>query len=177
MYFAKFKLRLWGVQVAGAEIVRHREVMDVTLYLITCEICNDAGSNSEYTASDVGTDTVLLSQHVWGTTEENDDEFQGIRFDGRNFNWAVGEYTGLFEMIVGVLTTCHLVLQTQPHVISFYGVTSRIRFMFLLFPQVSQNWRYESEPPLKPSQLTCYRQFGTNWIIVLMFVESQRVHI
>jgi len=27
-------------------------------------------------------------------------------------------YTGLFEMIVGVLTTCHLVLQTQPHVIS-----------------------------------------------------------
>jgi len=29
----------------------------------------------------------------------------------------------------------HLVLQMQPHVISFYGVTSRIRFMFLLFPQ------------------------------------------
>jgi len=27
----------------------------------------------------------------------------------------------------------------QPHVISFYGVTSRIRFMFLLFPQVSRN--------------------------------------
>jgi len=48
-------------------------------------------------------------------------------------------YTGLFEMIVGVLTTCHLVLQMQPLVISFYGVTSRIRFMFLLFPQVSRN--------------------------------------
>ena len=31
---------------------------------------------------------------------------------------------------------CHLVLQMQPHVISFYGVTSRIRFMFLLFLQV-----------------------------------------
>jgi len=43
---------------------------------------------------------------------------------------------------------CHLVLQMQPHVISFYGVTSRTRFMFLLFPQVSRNWRYESEPPL-----------------------------
>ena len=85
--------------------------------------------------------------------------------------------TGLFEMIVGVLTTCHLVLQMQPHVISFYGVTPRIRFMFLLFPQVSRNWRYESEPPLKPSPLTCYKQFGTNSIIVLMFVESQRVHI
>ena len=40
-------------------------------------------------------------------------------------------------MFFGVLTTCHLLLQTQPHVISFYGVTSRIRFMFLLFPQVS----------------------------------------
>ena len=34
---------------------------------------------------------------------------------------------------------CHLVLQMQPHVISFYGVTSRISFMFLLFPQVSRN--------------------------------------
>jgi len=80
-------------------------------------------------------------------------------------------------MTVGVLTTCHLVLQRQPHVISFYGVTSRIRCMFLLFPQVSRSWRYESEPPLKPSPLTCYKQFGTNSIIVLMFVESQRVHI
>ena len=49
--------------------------------------------------------------------------------------------------------------------------------MFLLFPQVSRNWRYESEPPLKPSPLTCYKQFGTNSIIVLMFLESQRVHI
>jgi len=35
--------------------------------------------------------------------------------------------------------TIHLVLQMQRHVISFYGVTSRIRFMILLFPQVSQN--------------------------------------
>jgi len=69
----------------------------------------------------------------------------------------------------------HLVLHMQPHVISFYGVTSRIRFMFLLFPQVFRNWRHESEPPLKPSPLTCYKQFGTNSIIVLMFVESQRV--
>jgi len=72
---------------------------------------------------------------------------------------------------------CHLVLQMQPHVISFYGVTSGIRLMFLLFPQVSRNWRYESEPPLKPSTLTCCKQFGTNSIIVLMFVESQTVHI
>jgi len=47
--------------------------------------------------------------------------------------------TGLFEVIVGVLTTYHVVLQMQPHVISFYGVTSRIRFMFLLFPQVFRN--------------------------------------
>ena len=85
--------------------------------------------------------------------------------------------TGLFEMNGRVLTTCHLVLQTQSHVISFCAFTSRIRFMFLLFPQVSRKWRYESEPPLKPSPLTCYKQFGTNSIIVLMFVESQRVHI
>ena len=51
------------------------------------------------------------------------------------------QYTGLFEMIFGVLRTCHPVLQMQPHLISFYGVTSRIRFTFLLFPQVSLNWR------------------------------------
>jgi len=33
--------------------------------------------------------------------------------------------------------------------------------------------KVESEPPLKPSPLT----YGTNSIIVLMFVESQRVQI
>ena len=33
--------------------------------------------------------------------------------------------------------------------------------------------RYETKPPLKPSPLTC----ETNSIIVLMFEESQRVHI
>jgi hypothetical protein len=33
------------------------------------------------------------------------------------------------------------------------------------------------EPPLKPSPLICYEQFGTNSVIVLMFVESQRVYI
>ena len=40
-------------------------------------------------------------------------------------------------MIVGVIrcySPGHLVLQMQPHVIYFYGVTSRIRFMFLFFP-------------------------------------------
>jgi len=63
--------------------------------------------------------------------------------------------TGLFEMIVGVLTTCHLVLQMQPYVIYFYGVTWRIKFMFLVFPQVSRNRSYESEPPFQPSPLTC----------------------
>ena len=35
--------------------------------------------------------------------------------------------------------TIHIVLQMQPHVISFYEITSRIRFMFFLFPQVSRN--------------------------------------
>ena len=33
------------------------------------------------------------------------------------------------------------------------------------------------KPPLKPSPLTCYKQFGMNLIIVLMFVKSQRVNI
>jgi len=83
-------------------------------------------------------------------------------------------YTGLLKMIVGVINNT---LQMKHHAFSFYGVTSRIRFMFLLFPQASQNWRYESKPPLKPSPPTCYKQFATNSIIMLMFVESQRVYI
>jgi len=58
-----------------------------------------------------------------------------------------------------------------------YFLFNMAMFMFLLFPQVSRNWKYESEPPLNSSPLTCYKQFGTNSIIVLMFVESQRVHI
>jgi len=53
----------------------------------------------------------------------------------------------------------------------FYDVQCTVVIHF------SQNWRYESEPPLKPSPLTCYKQFGTNLIFMLMFVESQRVHI
>ena len=36
--------------------------------------------------------------------------------------------------------------------------------------------RNETEKPLKPSPLRFYKQFGTNSIIVLMFVDSQRVH-
>ena len=90
---------------------------------------------------------------------------------GLKILWRVG------GNVAGLVKHNTLVLQMHPHVISFYAVTSRIRFMFLLFPQVSRNWRYESEPPLKPSPLTCYKQFGTNSIIVFMFVESQRVHI
>ena len=45
--------------------------------------------------------------------------------------------TGLFKTTVGVIrcySPGHLVLQMQPHVISFYWVTSSIRFVFLLFP-------------------------------------------
>ena len=53
----------------------------------------------------------------------------------------------------------------------FYDVRYAVVIHFSAWSAV-----YESEPPLKPSPLTCYKQFGTNSIIVLMFVESQRVH-
>jgi hypothetical protein len=53
---------------------------------------------------------------------------------------------GFNNLIIRCYSPGHLVLQMQPHVISF--------------PQVSRNWRYESEPPLKPSPLTCYKQCG-----------------
>jgi len=35
--------------------------------------------------------------------------------------WQEALYTGLFEIIVVVLTTGHPVLRMQPHMISFYG--------------------------------------------------------
>lgn len=56
--------------------------------------------------------------------------------------------------------------QIQFHVIYFYGAMSRIKFIFLFFPQISWNWRYKSELPLKPSPLTYYKKFGTNLIIM-----------
>jgi len=40
----------------------------------------------------------------------------------------------LYRVIKNDCRGFNLVLQMQPHVISSYGVTSRIRFMFLLFP-------------------------------------------
>ena len=77
-------------------------------------------------------------------------KYRVIRNDCRGFNNSPG----------------HLV-QMQPHVIFFL-------------------WGYVKDqvyvPPLPASiselkVVTCYKQFGTNSIIVLMFVESQRVHI
>ena len=47
--------------------------------------------------------------------------------------------------------TIHLVLQMQPHVISLYGVTSRIRFVPPLPASI---------PELKV--VTCYKHFWTN---------------
>jgi hypothetical protein len=48
-------------------------------------------------------------------------------------------YDQTYRVIKNNCLGFNLALQMQPHVISFYGVTSRIRFMFLLFSQVSQN--------------------------------------
>ena len=100
-----------------------------------------------------------------------------------NFNFqtkgeARTDNTGLFEMTVGVLTTCHT--SRSPDATPCY---------FFL-------WGYVKDqvygPPLPASipelkvrirtatdtiTADIYIQFGTNSIIVLMFVESQRVHI
>ena len=57
--------------------------------------------------------------------------------------------------------TIRLVLQMQPHVISFYGGYVKDQ---VYVPPLSA-----SIPKLKV--VTCYKQFGTNSIILLMFVE------
>ena len=42
---------------------------------------------------------------------------------------------------------------------------------------IFRDGRNETKKPLKPSPLRFYKQFGTNSIILLMFVDSQKVHI
>jgi hypothetical protein len=56
----------------------------------------------------------------------------------------------------------------------FYDVRCAVVMDFSAWSAVHKDG---GSPPFKPSPLTCYKQFGTNSIIVLMFVESRRVHI
>jgi len=56
----------------------------------------------------------------------------------------------------------------------FYDVRCAVVMHFSAWSAVYEGG---GKPPLKPSPLTCYKLFGTNSIIVLMFVESQRLHI
>ena len=55
--------------------------------------------------------------------------------DSTNINGIYrSDGSGVGPMMIRCYSPGHLVLQMQPHVISFLGVTSRIGFMFLLFP-------------------------------------------
>ena len=71
--------------------------------------------------------------------------------------------TGLFEMIFGVLTACYTqrTWDRSICIFLFNRTTLQVFVTYLIGALVSRNWRYESEPPLKPSPRTCYRQFGT----------------
>jgi len=82
-------------------------------------------------------------------------------------------------MTVGILTTCHTQC-TSDRSICIFLFNRRTLQVFVTYLTsalyVHLLW-CESESPLKPWPLTCYKQFGTNSIIVLMFVESQSVYI
>jgi hypothetical protein len=86
--------------------------------------------------------------------------------------------------------TIYLVLQMQAHVISYYGVTSRIRFMIHLFPQLSRNWRLlHVTNSLERTRLSCWRvknhkrctyrapiKYVTKtWSVVLL--NKEKIHI
>ena len=83
-------------------------------------------------------------------------------------------------MIVGVIKTCHIWPPRSPdatpcHFYLWRYVKDQVYVPPLLasIPELKVRIR----TPMKPSPLTCYKPFGTNSIIVLMFVELQRVHI
>jgi len=56
----------------------------------------------------------------------------------------------------------------------FYDVRCAVVMHFSAWSAVYQDG---GERQCEGYILTCYKQFGTNSIFVLMFVESQRVHI
>ena len=73
-------------------------------------------------------------------------------------------------MIVGVLTTCHTHTSRSP---------DATPCDFFLWGYVKDQVYVPPHPTSIPELkvVTCYKQFGTNSIIVLMCVESRRVHI
>ena len=81
---------------------------------------------------------------------------------------VAGQNTGLFKTFVGILTTCHTPRSPDatPCDLFVWGYVK---------DQVNVPPLPASIPELKV--VTCYDQFGMNSIIVLMFVESQKVHI
>jgi len=98
-----------------------------------------------------------------------------------HIRWTVHillHYTGLFKMTVRVQFSSS---NSAPNWGNNHHLTIPFEVGIYIFKRqgvcVSRTWGYESERPLKPSPLTCYKQFVTNSIILLMFVESQRVHI
>ena len=84
---------------------------------------------------------------------------------------AISQNTGLFESIAEYFNnlpyTIHLALQMQPP------------FDFFLWGYVKDQVYVPHLPASIPEMnvVTRYKQFGTNSIIVLMFVKSKRVHI
>ena len=110
----------------------------------------------------------LLTKVTWWNGERKQTEW---RKKGCQRKWTRNLKTVTYWEVIGkyrvILNDCrgfnnlsntiHLVLQMQPHVISFYSVTSRIRFMFLLFPQVSRNWRLlHATNSLERARLSCW---------------------
>ena len=99
---------------------------------------------------------------------------------GRTMQATDDNIQGYTKWLSGVLTTCctQYTWDRSMCVFLFNRTTLQVFVTYLISAlYLHPLWFCESEPPLKPSPLTCYKQFGMNSIIVLMFVESQRVHI
>ena len=83
-------------------------------------------------------------------------------------------YTGLFEMIVGVLTTCHTQCTWDRSICIFLFKRS---FCYIPSLYVHPLWFYKHQHDNRVRSklfVACQRWLS---IIVLMFIKSQRVHI
>ena len=80
-------------------------------------------------------------------------------------------------MIVGVLTTCHLVLRMQPHVISFCGVNVKDQVYVPPLPASIPELKVRIRTAIETITADMLQTVWNELDYRVLFVESQRMHM